>query len=199
MYKEFHTSQEAHDWGMHYFGEWIRDLQLSKDKAANNVACLLSGYAGNMNTIYNRYLRGFADFDEEEIEKYSKDIAIIADELRKFSLQEDIIVYRYTNKTLFRLLFDSSRPKIGKEFIDKGFMSTTLVRDLLKDFAQKRHYNCVLKLYLPKGTKGAYIKCDDSFLDEQEFLLPPNSKFKLIRKYFNMNFFTVYECELVNQ
>jgi len=65
-------------------------------------------------------------------------------------------------------------------------MSTTLVLGLLKEFAKKHRYNCVLKLYLPKGTKEAYIRFNNSILNEHEFLIPPNLTFRLIMKHFSL-------------
>lgn len=186
---------------MHYFGSWIKDIQLDKGNYnENNIANLIYDYAGSMNIPYNQFLRGYNGFDEEQIEKYSKDTVIISKEICKFALQENILVYRYTHENLFRQLFESSKPKRGEIFTDKGFMSTTLVANLLKEFAKNHRYNCILKLYLPKGTKGAYIGFDNSLLNEHEFLLPPNTIFKLVRKYFDFKYRRVcYECELVRQ
>jgi len=70
-----------------------------------------------------------------------------------------------------------------------------LVPSLLKEFAKKHKYNCILKLYLPKGTKGAYIRFSNCVLNECEFLLPPNSKFILVRKHISLKYRMVYECE----
>ncbi|AHF11214.1 MULTISPECIES: ADP-ribosyltransferase [Dehalobacter] len=196
MYKEFHSSQDAEDWAKKYFHEWINNLQLKADK---NLSQLLFEYSGNMNIVYNRYLRGNQDFSDKEAKEYSEDIKTISNALCKFELKENIIVYRYTHKNLLKLLFNSSKPKVGKTFVEKGFLSTTLVRDLLKDFAKEHHYNCVLKIFLPIGTKGAFIKFNDSLLNEQEFLLPPNTKFMLIRKSINRRLQMVYECKLVDQ
>jgi hypothetical protein len=198
-YQEFHTSEEAYIWGIHNFGEWVRELNSRKSKIENSLYNLLYSYTGNMYKLYNLYLRGLNVFDCDTIRKYSKDTTIIADELRKFQLKENIITYRYTKKHLFKLLFYPSTPKNGLTFTDKGFMSTTLVPNVLKNFAKEHQCNCLLKLYLPKGTKGAYIKFDDSSLNEHEFLLPPNSKFVLIKKHLSLRFQTVYECKLIGQ
>ncbi|WMJ81460.1 ADP-ribosyltransferase [Clostridium sp. MB40-C1] len=201
IFREFHTDKEAYEWAMDYFGSWIKDIQSNKDNDdENDIAHLLYDYTGNMNIIYNEFLRDCNRFNNEEIKEYSRNIVIIAKGISKFALEENIIVYRYTHKNLFRQLFDDSKLKIGKTFTDKGFMSTTLVQDLLKEFAKNHRYNCVLKLYLPKGTKGAYIKFDNSLLNEHEFLLPPNTTFKLLRRKFSIKYFMwVYECKLVSQ
>lgn len=200
IFREFHSSQDADEWAIHNFGQWIKDIRSGKDNLdRNSEAYLLYAYSGNMNIIYNRFLRGFKDFDKNESKEYSKNIAIIAKEISKFELSENIIVYRYTNRKWFRYLFEYLKPRVGEIFTDKGFMSTTLVPELLKGFAKEHHYNCILKLYLPKGTKGAYLKFDKSILNEQEFLLPPNSTFRLVRKHLSLGYAMIYECELISQ
>lgn len=200
IFREFHSCQDADEWAMHNFGQWIKDIRSAKDNSdKNNIAYLLYTYTGNMNIIYNRFLRGFKIFDKKQSKEFSKNIAIITKEISKFELPENIIVYRYTNRKWFYYLFKYLKPKVGEIFTDKGFMSTTLVPKLLKGFAKEHHYNCILKLYLPKGTKGVYLKFDNSILNEQEFLLPPNSTFKLVKKRLNLRYGIIYECELISQ
>lgn len=84
--------------------------------------------------------------------------------------------------------------------MDKGFMSTTLMPHCMKDFPKNHNCNCLLKLYLPKGTKGAYIGYNNKSLKEYESLLPPNSKFKYVRKRYSFNYLMwIYECILFEQ
>lgn len=201
IFREFCTNQEAYKWAMDNFGSWIKRIQFDKDNDnKNNISNLLYDYTGSMNIIYNEFLREHNGFDEIEIKEYSKETAIIAKEICKYSLQENIIVYRYTRKNLFKRMFETSKPKIEKTFTEKGFMSTTLIAEELKEFAKEHKYNCILKLYLPKGTKGVYITFHNDLLNEHEFLLPPNSTFKLVRRKFSFKYFMwIYECELVSQ
>lgn len=199
-YRQFYTDQDVHEWGVRHFGQWLNDIQPDIGNLDNgSIGNLLYFYAGNMYMIYNNFLRGLKGFDNEEIKEYSRDISILVKEISKFSLIENIIVYRYTDKKLFKYLFDSSSAELGKTFTERGFMSTTLVPGLLREFANEHNYNCLLKLYLPKGTKGAYLKFNNSKLNEHEFLLPPNATFKLVKKYFSLKYRTVYECVLINQ
>lgn len=205
LYREFYTDNDVHEWAMRYFKQWIKDIQiddtqLKEDKLdKKNISYLLYVYTGNMNIPYNRFLRGFRN-PEEDDEDYSNDISIIVKEISKFELQENIVVYRYTYKGLFKHMFKSLKAEVGKSFMDKGFVSTTLVSKLLKRFAKEHNCDCILKLYLPKGTKGAYVSFDKSILNEHEFLIPPNATFKLVRKYFSFKYWNiVYECELTHQ
>jgi len=199
IYREFHTYQEASEWGMSNYGKWL--LLINNNNISmkeEDVAYLLSTYTGSMNIIYNQFLRGYGDFDESEIAEYTRDINIIEKAICQYELNENIIVHRYIHKKLLLYLFESKKPKVGELFTDKGFVSTTLVKSLLKDFAKMHHYNCILKLYLPKGTKGVYINFEFSMLNEEEFLLPPNMKFRLVKKYLNWDLKYIYECILEN-
>lgn len=197
---EFHSSEVADEWAVSNFGQWIERIRCGKDDLdKNSIGYLLYIYSGNMNGVYNNLLREVEDFSYDEKTRYYKQIDILVEEINKHELPEDIVVYRYTHKRLFRHLFKDLKVKAGNMFTDKGFMSTTLVPELIREFARSHRYNCILKLYLPKGTKGAYLKFDKSILNEQEILLPPNSKFKLLRKYFSFKYGMVYECELIYQ
>jgi hypothetical protein len=202
-YREFYTDQEAKEWAMRYFGQWIKGLEKDKYKLdTNEISDLLYFYCGSVYREYNDLLRGMdKDFTKDEAKEYFGKAAIIEKEIRKFELQEDIIVYRFTKKEWLRWLFDGYKLRTGNIFTDKAFMSTTLVVDLLREFASKNHYNCILKLYLPKGTKGAYVKFNKkSRLNEHEFLLPQNSTFKLIKKRYDFKRLKwIYECELISQ
>ncbi|OPJ58151.1 ADP-ribosyltransferase [Clostridium chromiireducens] len=105
-------------------------------------------------------------------------------------------------KELLKLLFEKQKIKVGHTFTDKAFIDTTLVPDLIRDFADTHKYNCLLKLHLPKGIKGAYVEFyhKNDHLNECEFLLPLNSIFVLKKKYFSLRYMKkVYECYLVAQ
>ncbi|MCB2300670.1 ADP-ribosyltransferase [Clostridium tagluense] len=196
-FREFHTDKEVCEFVMKYFNSWINDVQINNK---NNISNLLYAYTGSMNVIYNRFLRGQVEFEEEQLEKYPKEIDIITKEICKLELQEDIIVYRYTCKSFFRNSFESFKSKIGRNFTEKGFMSTTLLPDLVKEFPQNHKYDYILKLYLPKGTKGAYVSIGNNNLNEYEFLLPPNATFKLLKRGFRIRgWMPMYECVLVHQ
>jgi len=76
-----------------------------------------------------------------------------------------------------------SKMKPGDTFIDKGFMSTT--RDPFYSPGVSGDFGLILvKINIPKNKKGAGILIENfsEFPKEEEFLLAPYSKFKLISK-----------------
>jgi len=203
LFKEFTTEEEAKSWAKENYGQWLNDIQITEySYTSKNINDLLYGYTGNTYQIYNPMLRGWGKYDNEEIMEYTQKINIINNEISKINLKEDIVVWRYTHKKLFKLLFENHKIKVGHTFTDKAFMDTTLVADLLHRFAFNHKYNCLLKLYLPKGTKGAYVDFYDEYskLNECEFLLPTNTTFILKKKGFSLRYMKkIYECYLVKQ
>ncbi len=122
-------------------------------------------------------------------------------EFRKQVIPENIVVYRFTQEKYFKQLFSKSKPKVGEIFICKGFTSSTLFPESLLEFAENRNYNCILKLYLPKGSKCAYTYIwQNNRLPEQEILLPTNCTFRLIKKgIWSRKPMPIYECILIEQ
>jgi hypothetical protein len=64
------------------------------------------------------------------------------------------------------------------------FISTTLNKKTALDFVEDDESCCLLKLILPKGTKGIYVTKLSSFqdLEEEEIILPPGCKFIVVHK-----------------
>ncbi|EHI99780.1 hypothetical protein CDLVIII_3206 [Clostridium sp. DL-VIII] len=202
-FKEFSTEDEAKEWVNENYGQWLEKIQITQySYASKNVSDLLSGYSGNMDRVYNQMLRGKREFPKSQSKEFIENINIINNAISKLKLKENIQVWRWTSKNEFKKLFENAKIKKGHTFIDKAFMSTTLVSDLLENFAKSRKYDCLLKLYLPKGTKGAYIDFYDKYhlLNECEFLLPTNTSFVFQKKFFSFKYMKwIYECYLVGQ
>ncbi|MFR1830513.1 ADP-ribosyltransferase [Clostridium butyricum] len=199
-FKEFVKDREADKWSKENYGEWLEKLKKDEYTCfSNDIADLLYCYTGNMNLEFNRIMRGYTSLYLEDIEEYTYKIDIINSNISKFELKENIVVWRYTDNKVFKTLFENQKIKVGANFVEKGFMSTTLIAKKLEKFAFDHKYNTLLKLYLPKGAKGAYVDFEKGMLDEKEFLLPRDSKFILRKKQYK--FFQwptyIYECELM--
>lgn len=135
--------------------------------------------------------------DGEDSSDIYTTIAMLEKGLASYSLPENITVYRYTKRKWFKLFFINRKAKKGAEFSDKAFISTTLVSDSLRSFAKEHQYDCLLKLHLPQGTNGVYVEFDKDFscLKENEFVLPPNLTFTVVKH--SLHWFThIFECEL---
>jgi hypothetical protein len=94
---------------------------------------------------------------------------------------------------IYRFLWDDSfllNLKIGDEFIDKGFTSTT--RDPFYSPGLQGAFGLLLvKIKIPQNKKGLglFIENFSLFPREEEFLLPPYAKLKLISKNENFKYY----------
>lgn len=184
-YREFDNIEETEIWARMYYSDLLnlpREDELHK---------MITYYTGSCYKWYNKLLRDYLPVDSDRFKEIDSadvrddviEIRRITETICKYSLPENIIAYRFTHKAVIKLLSNGQALRSGTEFSDKAFFSTTLIHYLLKDFRWNNRCNCLLKLYLPKGLPGAYVSIDKewSCLNEQEFLLPPNIKFRILK------------------
>ena len=94
------------------------------------------------------------------------------------ALDKDYHIYRFISDDKFL-----RKKKIGDIFSDNGFMSTT--RNPFYSSGLNGTFGLILvKINLKKGIKGLglFIEHFSLFSKEEEFLLPPNTKLKLVAK-----------------
>ena len=121
--------------------------------------------------------------------RYSEHIKNLDSAIKSGVVPKDLIVYRATNIPVEKL------PILGKKFVDRGYVSTSLVKDYALGSAESIHggkTNAILKIRVPQGARGAYIdhhiirerlqipegKVWGDYPDESELLLPRGSVFK---------------------
>lgn len=188
VYREFENIEETETWAKKYYSDL---LALPREDELHKI---ITYYTGSYYKWYNRLLRDyfpvdsdrFKEIDSADVRENVIEIQRIIETLYKYSLPENIIAYRFTHKAVIKSLCNGQVFHSGTEFSDKAFFSTTLIHYLLKDFGWNNRCNCLLKLYLPKGLPGAYVSIDKgwSCLNEQEFLLPPNIKFRILKIHY---------------
>lgn len=184
-YREFDNIEETEIWARKYYSDLL-DLPME-----NELHKMITYYTGSYYRWYNKLLRDYLPVDSDRFKEIDSvdvrddviEIQRITETICKYSLPENIIAYRFTHKAVIKLLCNGQVLRSGTEFSDKAFFSTSLIHYLLKDFGWNSRCNCLLKLYLPKGLPGAYVSIDKewSCLNEQEFLLPPNIKFRILK------------------
>lgn len=144
--------------------DWLASLS-KKDRAA------VVEYTGSNYRAMNNYLR-----KGEVSYPYPSEAALLAkiDEVQQALLKAtsptDMIVMRGYGDTLLET-FKSFQP--GDSFIEKGFMSTTIMQK--PTFSGFR-----AKIRVWEGAPGAYVKEISHFPGEQEFLLPYGAELKLV-------------------
>lgn len=118
-------------------------------------------------------------------------------EINCHPISDDIVVYRYIPKRLIKHMLewgDSKSLKRNSILLDKGFFSTTLSTDAVKDrdYANLRERSLFM-IYVPKGTPCVYVD-HVSDMHEQEMLFAPGIRLKVIGKYIFGKF---VECIVV--
>lgn len=188
-YKNFLHFNDADNWVNIY-----KDYFPSNNDTDKDFLKALYYYTGNANTLVNRALR--YDMSILEGDFMQPIFQKMIDKLPTYHIPDNIIVYRYISKGLLIEMCPSYPPKKGMLLADKGFMSTTLVKESITNY---RHSNSSLKILLeisvPAGTKGTYIGRINS-LFEHEILLAPNTQLRINYKipFYNRYF----QCTVVN-
>lgn len=213
-YKEFKTEDEVLEWENSNYQECIKSInktRLKDLKTTENVlntrenvlntrelGVLLDIYTGGTSDKYNSLLRNIkGDLDRLEKTKSNDSmveggkILSLIEHLNKYETPENLVVYRYTK---LRYIW-----KFWKVQIEYGFMSTTFYPysdDILR-LVKENGYTCLMKIYLPKGTKGVPVMLDEDKLKEYEFLIPPNTKYKIRSMEISENSEIIFLCDLI--
>lgn len=184
----------------------------------NNLISWICFYSWNGSFIYNRFLRNKKvranrspnmrrSLQENNFnEIFIKGLYEIVDKMRNSpALIDDYEVYRFVWNDSYLVNL-----KEGDIFVDNGFLSTT--RDPFYTPGINQVFGLVLiKIKIPKNKKGVglFIENFSLFPHEEEYLLPPYSKIKLISKNDNFKYYHTnpefeksinkkYEFELVD-
>lgn len=172
MERNYIVFKDINDWNKYVFGEEEKFLNELNDEEKD----IIRYYTGSGASKLNRYLR------KEEIEATSelKDkVEIIRKAMLKFDLKSDIITYRAQNiRDTFKNIEDL-KSLIGTEYKDKGFMSSSPVYNVVKNYAAEWEKNAIFEIKIKKGKgKAAYINSLSNFKDnEYELLLRDNMSF----------------------
>lgn len=143
-------------------------------------------YIGNGYQEINAYLRGFlkhpetnepldgeSTFYSDNPTTISSAIKEIDEKISSHTAPENMYVYRGLKKP------PGFRNEIGYEFIDKGYVSTSLSSHQAGTFKSDIHF--LYRIKVPKGSHGLYI-----FGNEREFILPRNTRFKIVSKPYSV-------------
>lgn len=144
--------------------------------------------------LYNKYLRGNKSVSTI---LYNGIIKLINTMKTSPKLNNNYYIYRFIWDDSF-----ISKLNINDIFIDNGFLSTT--RDPFYSPGLNGNFGLTLiKINIPENITGLGLMIENFslFAKEEEFLLPPNSKLKLISKDDNFKYFHTNESfeKLINK
>ena len=200
-YFDFKDKEEADRWGMSGYKEWgnkLKQKEIIKResgmfKDSSWAYCPLELYLGWRYQEINRYLRYG---DTENIFESDKYCAVrIAEELLDAPrINKNIVVYRYVNEEFINELIKTNKKTSHKYYLEKGYLSTSLLKDIMKDAPDG---SFLLKIYVDKGTVGIYANAVAP-RDEYEILIRNNSFIRMCNKpYMDPDYnIPLYECKL---
>ena len=154
----------------------------------NSIVSIISFYSLNGCFLMNKLLRNFS----KESKYYNE---IIIENIKTLILQMIKAPGFSKDYYFYRFIWDDdflSKIKEGDIFIDEGFISST--RDPFYAPGIQHNFGLVLiKIHIPKNIKGIGLLIENYslFNIEEEFLLPPKSKLKLISKNDNFKYYHI--------
>jgi len=168
--------------------EWVKDNYPNQWKAINELdeseRKALQWYKGPEGEDFTNYLRtGTSNVPglHDEFDKYAD---TIDDLINASRIDQDTLLHRGVKFQRGDSLDDLLR--VGTEFGDDAFTSTTLDERLAQDFAEGG--GAVLDIRAPQGTRGIFmdftdeaIQLQDDFI-ESEFLLPRSIEFRVVER-----------------
>lgn len=143
-----------------------RAMQDRMTRWTSDQKSALTTYTGGSYSSWNRHLRaGRTPTSEHQA---------AIDGMR--AVDEDFIVHRGTNLDQFGVnSYEELLAQTGSIYSDKGFMSTSVG-------GQSAFSGTVrMEIEVPKGTMGAYVKEISLHRGENEFIVAPNTKFKILQ------------------
>lgn len=152
----------------------IMDLQTSSDNIYNSFTKLereaMDAYSMGAYQDINDYLNGkYPDYLLANDIENKIDSAI-----SKYSLKDDIITYKGTNRKYYEEL------KIGDNFKLKMYNSTSLNENIAKTFLEEKNNAVMLEIRVPKSTSCLYIGNNSAYEFEAELLLNRNLTYKVV-------------------
>lgn len=171
-YREFSSSEESGEWGKEHYAKWgkkyKRIMKIAEEARGENM-CFASveTYCGYCYKGINR--PEHADASARPIYESIGDVLAVSLSMAP-RIPEKLIVYRLVEDDFIRKMFQ--RNKAGSEVYHDGFMSTSLLKDIVN---QEEHYaarNNLLQIYVDEGAVGAYVNVVMSRAEEEILFLP---------------------------
>ena len=187
-YFEFTSRKEADSWGIKYYQDWAvkyNETMKSADRILKSsmVTSPVEFYCGFAYKPTNSLLRfGYINnFSSDELENRYNEMANLLTVVLCSAprIPCNIITYRLVCDDFVKLLIEKNKQEYPIPAQEKGFMSTSLLSDIInmeEPYALEKN---LLKIYIPKDNVGIYVNAVTD-RPEQEILLPPNSFLGLI-------------------
>ncbi|MBZ2201795.1 MAG: ADP-ribosyltransferase [Lentilactobacillus hilgardii] len=157
-------------------------LKWSK-KLTGNQRHAIRYYTGDGYEAINDALRGS---EKKASKKIRSDVKNINSGIHQFKLSAPLTVFRGTSMFGLKKSLDDQGVKVGGEYSDMAYSSTTLKRMVALSFSK----HVILKINVPRGYHGAYIDPISKNKGEKEYLM--NGGTKMIVTRLQKGYTTMY-------
>lgn len=201
-YREFKTMQEAEKWGMKYYKDWADAYQNTMRQAKSTVKdplfdATIECYCGYMYKTINNYLRNEIDNENNFYREMTDIMTIVLCSAPR--IPENIVLYRLVDNEFVNELIERNKETKHTPIKENGFMSTSLLKDIVYVDESYACYNNLLKIYVESGTMGVYVNAITR-RREEEILLFSGMYLGLANYPYRDESISkmVYECKLFN-
>lgn len=196
-YIEFKSREEARMWGMALYKNWAEKykqiMQISSNLVKESLYTEpLEYYCGYSYQQINNFLRQGIDSEDNKCREVSDILSMVLCSAPRIPCA--LVLYRMVSDEFIDMLIEKS-PFLAQE---KGFMSTSLLKDIANEDEPYAMENNLLKIFVPKDTIGVYVNVVTN-RREEEMLLSPNMCLGLVSYPYKDKETgkMVFECQLI--
>lgn len=172
-YREFTSDKDAEEWGHDRYGAWadnylrtMRHIRFQASEDASPFASIpLERYCGYDYRHMNNWLRNGEGTEEIVVRSNLLNYLLLSTD----RITENLLLWRHIPKDTLDMILDYQE-RYEHHFLEKGFLSTSLVKDSCARNSNSREV--LLKIYAKTPLHGLYVNtvCRR---DETELLIEP--------------------------
>lgn len=126
----------------------------------------------------NRFLSGGSHIKQVFYKDVSKIVTTLDEVVKKFKLEDDILVFKGANRKYFEDL------KVGHIFNPKYFFSTSVDQSVAEEFLKNKRNSpnpLMIKVRVPKESKAMYVGEESGWKNHKEIILARDTSYKVLK------------------
>lgn len=173
-YIEFIDPQEIQVWSKEYYEKWAekykKDMQVAK-RIVKTAFCTspIECYCGYSYQGVNQFLRNGIDDEIHTYRELSDVLSMVLCAAPRIPC--DLILYRMVNDVFIDMLVKQNRQRTPTPIQEKGFMSTSLLKNIANENEPYAKEMNLLKIYVPRDTIGIYVNAVARRSEEEMLLI----------------------------
>ena len=172
-------------------------MRLTKNSIKKSLCTApIECYCGYSYKQINNFLRNGIDSEENLYREMADILSMVLCSAPRIPC--NLVLYRMVNDEFIDKLIEQNKQDIPTPIQEKGFMSTSLIKDIVNENEAYAAEKNVLKIYVEQSTIGIYVN-SVTRRSEEEMLLFPNMHLGL-SDYPHKDIDSgkiVYECKLI--